>query len=69
MEYSLAKELKENGLVWEEMNQLTLSRKETFPTLSELIEACEEEGHILTLEAYCSTRTILSYRKGSTPDY
>ena len=40
MKHKLAKELKDAGFEWEEMNQLTISRKETFPTLSELIKAC-----------------------------
>lgn len=42
MKYELAKELKDAGLVWEERNQLSFSRAETYPTLSELIEACGE---------------------------
>ncbi len=40
MKYELAKELKDNGFIWEEMYNFSVSRAETLPTLSELIEAC-----------------------------
>ena len=71
MNYELAKKLKDAGFPWQDRNVLTSS---SYPTLSELIEACGSEfislqnKNLLGWYSVANTQSGIKTGEGSTPE-